>query len=49
VPIVPSSSFALPSQAADVLQGQSVNGPDEWVTADDASYNQVVKDEGTPG
>lgn len=41
--------FASPSQAADVLQGHSVNGPDEWVTADRVSYNQVVKDERTPG
>jgi hypothetical protein len=41
--------FASPSQAADVLQGHSVNGADEWVTADGVSYNQVVKDEGTPG
>lgn len=35
--------FASPSQAADVLQGHSVNGADEWVTADGMSYNQVVK------
>ena len=41
--------FASPSQAADVLQGHSVNGADEWVTADGRSYNQVVKDEVTPG
>jgi AIPR protein/Domain of unknown function (DUF4357) len=41
--------FASPSQAADVLQGHSVNGADEWVTADGMSYNQVVRDEGTPG
>lgn len=41
--------FASPSQAADVLQGHSVNGADEWVTADDRSYNQVLKDEKPPG
>jgi hypothetical protein len=41
--------FASPSQAADVLQGHSVNGADEWITADGRSYNQVVNDEGTPG
>jgi hypothetical protein len=41
--------FASPSQAADVLQGHSVNGADEWVTADHRSYNQVVKDKRTPG
>jgi len=39
--------FASPSQAADVLQGHSVNGADEWVTADRMSYNQVVKKEGS--
>ena len=37
--------FASPSQAADVLQGHSVNGPDEWVTAGGVSYNQVVASE----
>ena len=41
--------FASPSQAADVLQGHSVNGADEWVTADGVSYNQVVKGESTLG
>jgi hypothetical protein len=41
--------FASPSQAANVLQGHSVNGPDEWVTADGISYNQIVKDEHAPG
>jgi hypothetical protein len=41
--------FASPSQAAVVLQGHSVNGANEWITADNRSYNQVVKDEGTPG
>jgi hypothetical protein len=41
--------FASPSQAADVLQGHSVNGADEWVTADNRSYNQVVRDERTSG
>jgi AIPR protein/Domain of unknown function (DUF4357) len=41
--------FASPSQAADVLQGHSVNGADEWVTADGVSYNQIVKDERAPG
>jgi hypothetical protein len=41
--------FASPSQAADVLQGHSVNGADEWVTAGGVSYNQVVKNESTPG
>jgi hypothetical protein len=35
--------FASPSQAADVLQGHSVNGADEWVTAGGMSYNQVMK------
>jgi hypothetical protein len=34
--------FASPSQAADVLQGHSVNGPDEWFDGDGKSYNQVV-------
>jgi len=37
--------FASPSQAADVLQGHSVNGADEWATTDGRSYNQVIKDE----
>jgi hypothetical protein len=41
--------FASPSQAADVLQGHSVNGADEWVTAGQMSYNQVVKEEGSAG
>lgn len=41
--------FASPSQAADVLQGHSVNGADEWVTADRTSYNQVVRKEGSAG
>jgi Domain of unknown function (DUF4357) len=39
--------FASPSQAADVLQGHSVNGADEWITAGHVSYNQVVKEEGS--
>jgi AIPR protein/Domain of unknown function (DUF4357) len=34
--------FASPSQAADVLQGHSVNGPDEWFDGNGKSYNQVV-------
>lgn len=34
--------FASPSQAADVLQGHSVNGPDEWFDGNGESYNQVV-------
>lgn len=41
--------FASPSQAADVLQGHSVNGADVWVTADGMSYNQVVKNESALG
>jgi len=41
--------FGSPSQAAGVLQGHSVNGPGQWITADGLSYNQVVKDEQTPG
>jgi hypothetical protein len=32
--------FASPSQAADVLQGHSVNGPDEWFDGNGRSYNQ---------
>jgi hypothetical protein len=39
--------FASPSQEADVLQGHSVNGADEWITKDGRSYNQVVKGEMT--
>jgi hypothetical protein len=41
--------FASPSQAAGVLQGHSVNGRGEWVTADGLSYNQVVTTKNTPG
>ncbi|WP_433477949.1 AIPR family protein [Spirillospora sp. CA-142024] len=41
--------FGSPSQAADVLQGHSVNGADGWATEDGMSYNQVVKNEGSPG
>jgi hypothetical protein len=37
--------FASPSQAADVLQGHSVNGADEWLANDGRSFNKVVKDE----
>jgi hypothetical protein len=32
-----------PGQAADVLQGHSVNGADVWATADGVSYNQVAQ------
>jgi hypothetical protein len=32
--------FASPSQAADVLQGHSVNGPDEWFDGNGRSLNQ---------
>ena len=32
--------FASPSQAADGLQGHSVNGPDEWLDGNGSSLNQ---------
>jgi hypothetical protein len=41
--------FASPSQAADVLQGHSVNGASEWVTANGVNYNRVLYDEAKQG
>jgi hypothetical protein len=39
--------FASPSQAAGVLQGHSVNGAYEWVTADGRTYNKATRGEVT--